>query len=289
LIAQHSSKINDRGISESIGFMLIFSIVIAGIALVTLYGYPLLLQQQTSADEKIMEKNMIVLQNDIKSLAYKTVPFKETSLKIGGGSLTVYNSSYGSPSSKINIYDGGAGGASYLPPPYDVGTAKFTPGELRYESISAQTDISLQNGAVVLRPRVQKGSTILAEPRWFFDAGTNTMVINLIEITSTNILAKEGIGTVQMELVGEPYYKETVVTSGHDVRIDYTPSTTQDYSVAWDNYIMKIWNFPQGYKTRVSGTPGNGLGLPVKYRFRNPGSSDMILVIKIFKVNIKSI
>ena len=40
--------------------MLIFGIVIAGIGLVTLYGYPLLLQQQVSADEKIMEKNMIV-------------------------------------------------------------------------------------------------------------------------------------------------------------------------------------------------------------------------------------
>ncbi len=89
----HTTRSNDSGVSESIGFMLIFTIVIAGIGLVTLYGYPLLLQQQVSADEKIMEKNMIVLQNDIKSLAYKTVPFKETSLKIGGGSLTVYNSS----------------------------------------------------------------------------------------------------------------------------------------------------------------------------------------------------
>ena len=68
--------------------MLIFGIVIAGIALVTLYGYPLLLQQQTGADEKIMEKNMIVLQNDMKSLEDKTVPFKETSLKIGGGIIS---------------------------------------------------------------------------------------------------------------------------------------------------------------------------------------------------------
>ena len=94
MVTRHITKSDDQGVSEAIGFMLIFTIVIAGIGLVTLYGYPLLLQQQVGADEKIMEKNMIVLQNDIKSLAYKTVPFKETSLKIGGGSLTVYNSSY---------------------------------------------------------------------------------------------------------------------------------------------------------------------------------------------------
>ena len=98
-----TKRSNEQGVSESIGFMLIFTIVIAGIALVTLYGYPLLLQQQVGAEEKIMEKNMIVLQNDIKSLAYKTVPFKETSLKIGGGSLTVYNTIHNPTFTKFTI------------------------------------------------------------------------------------------------------------------------------------------------------------------------------------------
>ena len=114
----NNSESNDGGVSESIGFMLIFTIVIAGIALVTLYGYPLLLQQQVGAEEKIMEKNMIVLQNDFKSMAYKTVPYKETSLKIGGGSLTVYNLS-DSPSS-ITIYNN-------ISNPY---IQNFQPGEL---------------------------------------------------------------------------------------------------------------------------------------------------------------
>ena len=84
--------IGDDGISESIGFLLIFSMVIIGIGLVTLYGYPMLLREQTSADEQIMQKSMIVLQNDVKSLTFKTVPYKETMLNTGGGSLTLYNS-----------------------------------------------------------------------------------------------------------------------------------------------------------------------------------------------------
>ena len=50
---------------------------------------------------------------------------------------------------------------------------------------------------------------MIAEPRWFYDAQTNTMVINLINITSTDIMAKEGIGTVQMALVGVPEYNES--------------------------------------------------------------------------------
>ena len=279
---------NDRGVSEAIGFMLIFSIIIAGIGLVTLYGYPLLLQQQVSADEKIMEKNMIVLQNDFKSLAYKTVPFKETSLKIGGGSLTVYNSSFNTPSSTLQINNGVV--ASYLPP-FSVNT-NFTPGELRYESVSAQTDISLQNGAVVMRPRVTSGSVMLAEPRWFYDSTTttNTMVINLINITSTELMAKEGIGTVQMMLVGEPYYNESQIDPGNEIEIVYIPDPAQDYSVAWDNYFKKTFTNQPGLTLTLTPSEIPGTGVPITYRLKNDHPTEkMILVIKIFQVNIKSI
>jgi len=272
---------NEHGISESIGFMLIFTIVIAGIALVTLYGYPLLLQQQVGAEEKIMEKNMIVLQNDIKSIAYKTVPFKETALKIGGGSLTVYDPSYSSPTSALNISYTKTNGYS------DTPINAFQPGELRYESVSAQTDISLQNGAVVLRPRINQGSTngsvMLAEPRWFYDAPTNTVVINLIDITSDNIMAKEGIGTVRMKMMGEPYYNYN--ESVDSIEIEYTP-LGQDYSVAWDNYIRKT--FQPGLTLTPVGTPGTGSQLT--YTLEPPaGSPPITLVIKRYEVEIQAI
>ena len=261
---------NEHGVSESIGFMLIFTIVIAGIALVTLYGYPLLLQQQVSADEKIMEKNMIVLQNDIKSLAYKTVPFKETSLKIGGGSLTVHDSLSPSPpssTSTISIYQTVPGIEYYI--------ESFKPGELRYESVSAQTDISLQNGAVVLRPRIQPGSVMLAEPRWFYDGPTNTMVINLINITSDTIMAKEGIGTVRMKLVGEPYYNETTFAVPPTIYLQYTTDPAQNYYVAWDNYFTEELNMIE---------TGTGIyKLPINATY--PGR----LVIKKFEVEIQAI
>jgi len=257
---------NEKGVSESIGFMLIFGIVIAGIALVTLYGYPLLLQQQTGADLKIMEKNMIVLQNDIKSLAYKTVPFKETSLKIGGGSLSVHDS--GSDQSDFTISD-----------PSTLYVDAFNAGELRYESVSAQTDISLQNGAVVMRPRVTQGSTMLAEPRWFYDQNTQTMVINLINITSTELMAKEGIGTVQMTLGETNYTYVTIDPANSDkVRLIYTPDPALDYSVAWDNYFMKISGM-----TRTAGTPGSGGAIT----YNLPLVST--LVIKKYEVQIKNI
>jgi hypothetical protein len=270
MLKLHTTRINERGVSEAIGFSLIFAIIIAGIGLVTLYGYPLLLQQQLGADMKIMEKNMIVLQNDVKSLAYKTVPFKETSLKIGGGSLTVYNSSYTPSSSTLKIYNGTH--------PNDPYVDAFTPGELRYESVSGQTDISLQNGAVVMRPRIEQGSVMLSDPRWFYDEYSNTMVINLISITSSDIMAKEGIGTVQMTL-GETNYTYIQEAPLADLYIDYTPDAVQDYSVAWDNYFTQ----------KLGMIPSAALAPTKKYRLPTDSSRPAILVLKRYEVQIKNI
>jgi hypothetical protein len=152
----------------------------------------------------------------------------------------------------------------------------FTPGELRYESVSAQTDISLQNGAVVMRPRIGEGSTMIAEPRWFYDVNTRTMVINLINITSSSIMAKEGIGTVQMSL-GETKYNYTTNLAGSTLKMNYTSDTTHDYSVAWDNYFTKT--LPMTEQLPSPYPPARTYILP----------SIDTLVIKTYEVQIKNI
>jgi hypothetical protein len=200
-----------------------------------------------------------VLQNDIKSLAYKTVPYKETSLKIGSGSLTIYNSSYQPSFSNVTIEDL----AGY------VFVSKFEPGELRYESTSAQTDISLQNGAVILRPRLSSGSVMLAEPRWFYDAPTKTMVINLINFTSEGIMGREGIGTVRMKLGSTNF---TSKSSINGVKLIYTPNPTMDYSIAWDNYFTKTLGMTK-------------LTSPDRYELADVNT----LVIKTYEIKIESI
>ncbi|MDP3565054.1 MAG: hypothetical protein Q8R70_11255 [Methanoregula sp.] len=264
----HSCGMDERGVSEAIGFLLIFTMVIVGIGLVTLYGYPMLIEQQVNADEKIMEKNMIVLQNDVKSLSYKTVPYKETSLKVGGGALTVYNTQSVPAVSSIDITD-------CLGTPY---VSAFHSGDLRYSSASAGTDISLQNGAVVKRQVAQTGSVMLAEPRWFYDADTNTMVINLIGINSTGILAKSGISTVQMAM-GETNYTYIPLVAGNSLCLKYTPDPTpegQNYQGAWDNY------FRNSMKMAPTATAN-------EYRFPTDTLRDTTLVIKKYDIVIKSL
>jgi len=233
----------DSGISESIGFVLIFSLVIVGISLVSLYGYPMLLKQQASADQKIMEKNMIVLQNDLKSLCYKSVPFKETSLKIGGGSLGVVNESASAAAGEsFNISVNGVPVNTFLP------GGIFNPGQLRYESNDVGQVVAIDNGAVVYRQFEFEaaGSTMLAQPQWFFDTDPvslkRTTVIYLIGINSTQPMGSTGVGTVQMQLVPiQPdYYYNDGSPGTLRVEIDYIPDPKFDYSVAWKNYITKF-------------------------------------------------
>ncbi len=79
---------------------------------------------------------------------------------------------------------------------------------------------------------------MLAEPRWFYDAPTKTMVINLINFTSEGIMGREGIGTVRMKL-GETNYTPYSIPSGSSITMIYIPNPAMNYSVAWDNYFTK--------------------------------------------------
>ena len=265
------------GVSESIGFLLIFTLVIVGIGLVTLYGYPMLIQQQVSADEQIMQKNMIVLQNDVKSLSYKTVPYKETSLKVGGGGLTSYNPLCDTTAPKFAIFDQNTN--NYV--------TEYRSGDLRFESDSAQTDISLQNGAVVTRKKVEPGSVMLAEPRWFYDEITNTIVINLIALNNTETvsgkISRSGVSTVQMTMNPESLITiHSVIPANHKIFVKYTwDDPTQDYHVAWENYFKNTM--------KMNEESSCSSATSVCYSFIQTPTRETNLVIKKYEAIIQSL
>jgi hypothetical protein len=261
-------RTNDTAVSESIGFLLIFSMVIVGIGLVTLYGYPMLLREQSSADVQIMQKSMIVLQNDLKSLTFKTVPYKETMLNTGAGQLVVNQSLSYRPS--FTIRDTGTG-------PIPVAT-NFRPGEIRFSSNSADTVISLQNGAVVSRKLVEPGSVMFAQPRWFHDETTNTMVVNLISFNSSYNLAKHGVADVQMR-INQTNYTVISPTTG-DICLAYSPDTSaggDNYEMAWDTYFVSTMKMVK-----------NGGACNVN-EYRLPVNAPGTLVIKKYDVDIASL
>ncbi len=242
---------DESAASEAIGFVLIFSIVMIGIGLVTMYGYPVLLKQQASADQQIMEKNMIVLQNDIKSLCYKSVPYKETALKVGGGSLGVFNSATTTQSFFVV-----AGGNTINTYPL-AGTL----GECRFQSTSSGMVTSIENGAVLYRQDFLSGSTMLAKPRWFYDEPSKTAVIYMINVSSTQLLNRVGVMTVKMALVNSSYSS----FSQPPFSVGYVRDPNNDYSAAWRDYIVNTLGWTETFSgSNVYNLPADTQTLVVK-------------------------
>jgi hypothetical protein len=244
---------NDSAVSEAIGFTLIFSLVMIGIGLITLYGYPVLLETQSNANVRNMERDMIVLQNDMKSLVYKNTPYKETSLQVSGGALTVRRPP--SPTtSKFTISNNSA----MSDPFWDDYV-----GQLMYESDAGESIIGLENGAVFTRMEFQNGSAMLSEPRWFIDinteTGEKTFIITFIRINSDNPMSRIGMGVVKMQILPSLPPDVRDVT-GDTIYIEYAPESSKyDFTKGWENYLnnslgMDVENQPYtltGIKTLV--------------------------------------
>jgi len=233
-------RMDECAVSESIGFIIIFSIVIAGIGLVSLYGYPMLLQHQIGADERTMEQTMITLQNDMKLLSYSNVPYKDTALRVSGGALAVfYNKAETSQDFDFYWYNKTSPLADKW---VKMNCSDFYPGELRYISDQGTAVISFENGAVVKRQQDAPGSVMLAEPRWFYDDDTQTLVIFLMALDADRALSLNGIGNLQMSRLEKPnVYAEDFSTTQPGgstyVAVVYHADSTNDYTTAWTNYF----------------------------------------------------
>lgn len=217
---------DEWAVSETVGFIIIFGIVMAGIGLVTLYGYPALLNQQAAANIGNMEKSLIVLQTDINALAFKNVPYQETTIQVADGTLILVNS------------DAAYDKRFSIDNETDTIISNFKPGELRYISSTENVNVGLQNGAIV-KWQVG-GSTMLAKPRWYLDSSTSTktLVVNLIQINSDSPFSLSGIGTVAMEIKESSSPIVHDYTPAQDITITY--SDTGDYLTAWRNYFREF-------------------------------------------------
>jgi len=254
----------DSGVSETIGFIIIFGIIMTGISIVALYGYPALIQEQSNANIKNMEKNMLVLQSDLKSLTYKSVPYQETMMQVSGGTLVIKENPIVPPSERP-YFEFVAGGA---PVEY------FAPGELRFESADGEATVTLENGAVHIRYwSSPTGSAMLASPSWFYDQTTGTYVIQFIHMNATSDMAQTRIGNVRMQLSDSNQKPPITLVAGDYIR--YSPSNAYHYGTAWNNYFN---NTELNLKEDPSGSG--------KFTFTRPGSK---LVIKTYNVTFLSL
>ena len=204
-----------RGVSEIVGFILVFSLVVGTITLVYASGISGL--DDTRDAERITnaERAFDVLANNFQQMGRGEAPNRATEIKLSEAQLST------STNRKVSINASGMDTAAAASPV----TIRYNPG--------SDTSIVYENGAVI---RVDNGNAVmLEEPDFVFDdsdvvvryieprgsgqsiGGTSTTVLVRAERTTSDVLVNRGISnnvTIRMRThpdradVWEDYYTE---------------------------------------------------------------------------------
>ena len=85
MIPEHN---NDEAVSDTVGFILIFGIVILSMGLIYSLGYPLLQSNMDTSIFESTEQSFIVLQSNMKMVSYDQVPVKNLKMKLYSAGLS---------------------------------------------------------------------------------------------------------------------------------------------------------------------------------------------------------
>jgi len=175
-MTQENNK-NEAAVAETVGFIYIFAIVILSISLIYSMGYPAL---QSTIDASIFEsseQSFIVLQSNMKMVAFDQVPVKNLQIQLQGSTLSITNNS------NITIE-------------YSNKTLTYATGEIEFQKNDRY--LIYENGGVW--KRYPDGSIMVSNPRIYTDNiyGTNTTTIGVVSIRGNSSTGGKGIAVLNM-------------------------------------------------------------------------------------------
>ncbi len=200
----------DSAVSETIGFIYIFAIVILSMSLVYATGYPTL---QSSMDTSVFEnteQSFLVLQSNMKMVAYNQA-VKNLKIKLYDSTLSVINSS------SIRIeYDGN----NLL---YPTGSIEYTKGE---------NTLSYENGGVW--KAYPSGKIMVLHPGIYTSVmnSTNITTISVISIRGNDSIGGKGIVTINMR-----HNSSSIIMSN---KVNVTLVINSTYASQWASYLEGI-------------------------------------------------
>jgi hypothetical protein len=214
---------DDNGVSESLGYILVFAIVLTGIAGIVFFGVTMLNDAKDRNNFQNVEQGLTVVQSDLKRVAMEKAPLKTTKLHVEGGVLSTNFSS-----SSIRVDFNG-----YV---YDNET-----GNITYYSNSGLKMMSIEDGGLWQSYGGPLSDLGIAPPRIFSSPENDAIVINVIRLNGTDS-AFSGSGTANliMEYVGNRVYTYTSLVPG-----DMTITVKTAYPNAWARFLVEsITDFP---------------------------------------------
>ena len=218
---------SESAVSEVIGFIFVFSIVMLAISVIYAVGYPAIQSSKENTQFQNMEQSFMVLQSNINTVAFGHAPGRTLETSLGGGSITV-NPDAG----WINVSETG-------------GYSRNVPlGAIEYEKEGRS--IAYEGGGVW--KRYPAGAALkVSGPRIFVQDtsdGNRTVFVSIINISRENgISSVGGEGTASVRVRSKPStYPLNITYSPGDVTI----TVTSDYADAWGRYFNETIDTSMG-------------------------------------------
>lgn len=200
----------DSAVSETVGYILMFSIVILSMSFIYTMGYPVLQKNIGASVFENAEQSFIVLQSHMKRVAFDQAPVKVMKIKLHSSTIST-----GNGSSIVISY----GNNSFS---YDTGKIEFSKDEklLAYENGGVWKQNSPSKALMVAQPPIYTGRV----------NNINTTTIAVISINGHHSTAGSGIVSIKMK-----QNNTSLITS--DTPVDITVQINSIYSSQWAKYL----------------------------------------------------
>jgi hypothetical protein len=212
---------DERAVSETLGYIMIFGIVVAGIAMVYLIGSHIIANTQESASFQGLEQSFAVVASDIRSTAFEESPMMTTRVSIDYGVMSLMPEA--DSGTMIILTGNDSSDVKYVQPI----------GVLTFNSQTYGKSITLENGALV---KMQDGngaygSSMALQPRIFFSRSTNTLMVTVINLKGTYGGYTGGIGNIQTQYQDDSRLEQFTGLSNARICIK------TNYTGAWNDFF----------------------------------------------------
>ena len=216
-----------RAVSEVVGYILVFSLVLGTITLVYTAGLSGLSDTRDAERITNAERAFDVLANNFQQMGRGEAPNRATEMKLAEAQLST------STNRRVSINASEMDTAAAASPV----TIRYNPG--------SDTSIVYENGAVI---RVDNGNAImLEEPDFLFDNGT--VVVRYIEPQGSG----QSIGGTSTAVLirAERTSSDVLVNRGRSMNVTITMRTHPERAQVWQEYYSESID-------SVTGNPGSG-------------------------------
>lgn len=179
MIPESNNLRNEDAVSETVGFILMFGMVIIAIGIIYAFGYPMLQTNMEASVFESSEQTFVVLQSNMKAVAFEQTPVRTMKLKLQSATLAHTNESF----IRLNY----SGNTSTIP----LGRIEYIQDQKKiiYECGGIFKSYPQNNHVLISNPPIYSGTA----------AGEDIVSVGIIKLQGSADSAASGITTLTME------------------------------------------------------------------------------------------